>query len=90
MHSKDYEIISATEFVRNISSLIDRVRFSKKTLLITKGKQTVAELNPPKKVGLPIQQLSNMLRSLPKLDNSMLEDIKSIRKQSNLPKNIWE
>jgi antitoxin (DNA-binding transcriptional repressor) of toxin-antitoxin stability system len=90
MHNKNYESISATEFVRNISTLIDRVRFSQKTLKIVKGKQTVAELIPPKKVGYPINQLVHMLNSLPKLDSHMAEDISSIRKQSTLPNSIWD
>jgi len=90
MYNKNHESISATEFVRNISALIDRVRFNQKTLKIVKGKQTVAELTPPKKVGYPINQLAQMLNSLPKLDSNMAEDINSIRKQSILPKSIWD
>jgi len=88
-----YETVSATELVRNLSALIDKVRISGRSLYITKGSQTVAELVPPPKTGMLIGDLHQLLTSLPTLGrdaNTLTEDIKQIQKQAQLPDNPWD
>jgi len=88
-----HETVSATELVRNLSALIDKVRISRRSLYITKGSQTVAELSPPPKSGLPIEELGQLLTSLPTLGkdaHTLSEDIKRIREQGQLPGNPWD
>ena len=88
-----HETVSATELVRNLSVLIDRVRISKRSLYITKGSQTVAELSPPPKSGLLMGDLRRLLASLPALgeDSKVLaEDIKQVRAGAQLPENSWD
>lgn len=88
-----HETVSATELVRNLSALIDKVRISGRSLYITKGSQTVAELNPPPKTGLLIRELGQLLTSLPSLGKdaqTLAEDIKHIREQGQLPENPWD
>ena len=87
-----HETVSATELVRNLSALIDKVRISGRSLHITKGSQTVAELNPPPKTGLLIGELELLLASLPTLGkdgHTLADDIKHIRKYGQLPENPW-
>lgn len=88
-----HDTITATELVRNLSIAIDKVRITGKSLYITKGSQTVAELSPPPKFGLPIKRLAGLLTSLPKLGDdasAMDKDQEAIRRQAYLPNNPWE
>jgi antitoxin (DNA-binding transcriptional repressor) of toxin-antitoxin stability system len=87
-----HETISATELVRHFSAMVDKVRISGKSLYITKGVQTIAELSPPPKSGFPIQNLAHFLKSLPHLEEdagSMANDLISIKEQAKLPENPW-
>ncbi|KAA3603985.1 MAG: hypothetical protein D8M57_16325 [Candidatus Scalindua sp. AMX11] len=68
MRNKMHETITTTELVRNLSVVIDKVRVSGRSLYVTKGSQTVAELSPPPKVGCPVSKLADTLRSLPRLE----------------------
>ncbi len=93
MQNKALETITTTELVRNLSVVIDKVRISGRSLYITKGSQTVAELSPPPKVGCPVTKLADLLRSLPRLKEegtAMAEDLKAIRKIARLPDNPWD
>ena len=87
-----HESISATELARNISTSVDKVRVSGKSIYITKGTQTVAELCPPPKTGYPVDQLAEMISSLPGLGvdtEAMSSDLKKVRQQAKLPGDPW-
>ena len=87
-----HESISATELARNISTSVDKVRVSGKSIYITKGTQTVAELCPPPKTGYPVDQLAEMISSLPGLGvdaEAMSSDLKKARQQAKLPADPW-
>ncbi len=87
-----HDTMTATELVRNLSAAIDRVRVTGYSLYITKGAQTVAELKPPPKSGLPINRLAVLLNSLPKSGDdaaTMSRDLERIRHHANLPENPW-
>ena len=87
-----HESISATELARNISTSVDKVRVSGKSIYITKGTQTVAELCPPPKTGCPVDQLAEMISSLPGLGvdaEAMSSDLKKARQQAKLPGDPW-
>jgi antitoxin (DNA-binding transcriptional repressor) of toxin-antitoxin stability system len=93
MKTEIHDTITATELVRNLSVVIDRVRMTGHSLYITKGSQTVAKLSPPPKVGLPSNKLAGLLRSLPRLGDdasAMDKDLENIRRQANLPENSWD
>ncbi len=70
MQNKAHETITATDLVRNLSVVIDKVRMSGRSLYITKGSQTVAELSPPPKAGCTVTKLPGLLRSLPRLEET--------------------
>ena len=93
MRDNNHETISATDLVRNLSSMIDKVRISGRSLYITKGIQTIARLSPPPKSGFPINKLANFLKTLPSLGDdaeNMSQDIKSIKNKAQLPENPWD
>jgi antitoxin (DNA-binding transcriptional repressor) of toxin-antitoxin stability system len=88
-----HESVTATELVRNLSGLIDKVRISQRSLYITKGAQTVAELSPPPRPGMSVGDLTHFLASLPSLGDeasSMSDDIAVIREKSRLPESPWD
>jgi antitoxin (DNA-binding transcriptional repressor) of toxin-antitoxin stability system len=88
-----HESISATDLVRHFSAVIDKVRMSGRSLYITKGVQTIAELSPPPKSGFPIKNLANFIKTLPSLDldaQVMSQDIKAIKSKAQLPENPWD
>ncbi len=92
MAKPEHDTITATELVRNLSVAIDSVRMTGHSLYITKGSQTVAELSPPPKPGLPINKLAGLLKSLPKLGDdasTMTKDLENIRRNARLPENPW-
>lgn len=92
MAKSAHDTITATELVRNLSVAIDKVRITGHSLYITKGLQTVAELSPPPKPGWPINKLSGLLKSLPKLGDDvsvMAKDLDNVRRQTSLPENPW-
>ena len=87
-----HESISATELARNISTSVDKVRVSGKSIYITRGTQTVAELCPPPKTGYPVDQLAEMIASLPGLGKDaevMSNDLKQVRQHAKLPGDPW-
>ena len=93
MKANIHETISATDLVRHFSAAIDKVRISGKSLYITKGVQTIAELSPPPKSGFPIKNLKNFLQNLPSLGDDvehMSRELKFIRNTSSLPENPWD
>ncbi len=93
MKNSVHETISATEFVRHFSMIIDKVRLSGRSLYITKGTQTIAELSPPPKSGFPVSKLANLLRSLPNLEDdatNMVNDLKIIKTNAAIPDNPWD
>lgn len=92
MDKSMHDTITATELVRNLAGIIDEVRMSGHSLFITKGSQTVAELSPPPKAGLPVNKLAALLQSLPGLGDDakdMAKDVETIRERAGLPDNPW-
>lgn len=88
-----HDSITATELARNISTSIDKVRMSGRSLYITKGSNVIAELSPAPKPGFPIENLANLLTSLPSLGEdaqAMSQDLNSIREKSTLPDSSWD
>lgn len=90
---RKHESVTATELARNMASVIDRVRYTGKSLYITKGSQTIAELSPPPKAGFPAEGLNDFLASLPKLGDDaqqMSDDLRMVRDNASLPESPWD
>lgn len=85
--------ITATELVRNMSSAIEEVRITGRSLSITKGSRVIATLSPPPRKGLSGDELVQFMASLPGLANdseTYLDDINEARDNATMPDNPWE
>ena len=61
--------VSATEFARNLSSMLNEVRYRDAALEVWRGKEIVARVLPPARpVGYLIDRLSRLVAGLPRLD----------------------
>jgi len=94
MRIEETQCISATDLARNMAQTIDAVRMSRTTVLITKGTKVIAQLAPPPKIGLSMQGLIGLLKSLPGLSptdsQQLANDLKTIRSSAKLPANPWD
>jgi len=94
MRIEETQCISATDLARNMAQTIDAVRISRTTVLITKGTKIIAQLAPPPKIGLSMQGLIGLLKSIPGLsatDSQLFtNDLKTIRSSAKLSANPWE
>lgn len=77
-------IVTATEFARNLSSLLSEVRYREITLEVRRGKESVAVVQPPRPsaAGFPIERMNAFFDGLPALDaveaDAFRRDIRSI------------
>ena len=66
--------ITATYLARNLSDLLNQVRYQRVTLEVTRGSDLVAYVCPsPAMAGYPIDQLDRLLASLPQLSTDEVE-----------------
>ena len=85
--------ITATEFVRNFSTVVDKVRLSGRSISITKGTQTIAKLSPANKAGCPMPELINLLSSTHNLGEdieALSKDLLDIKQQARIPNTSWD
>lgn len=63
-----HQVISAITLARNLSELLNRVRYQGVTLDVTRGSEVIACISAPSPAGgFPIAQLDRLLASLPQL-----------------------
>lgn len=73
-------VVTATVLARNLSELLNKVRFQHATLEVMRGKDTVAYVSPaPGGIGYPLAQLDTLFETLPSLPDddarSFLDDM---------------
>lgn len=93
MPARTGDTISTTQLARNLSAAIDQVRIQDRALAITKGKRTVAQLEPPPRQGYPVTELAPFLEQLPHLGEnaaSFVDDLDRVRGHSSLPVSPWD
>jgi len=61
-------IITVTELQRNFGAFIGRVAYGGESFRLKRGKEVVAELLPAA-AGRPVEELSQLLAGLPRLDS---------------------
>ncbi len=85
--------ISATELVRNLSTVIDQVRMTRTPVTITKGNQAVAQLVPVLSSRMTLADLSGILKTN-RLDRAQKQafqkDVDTIAQQAVIPDSTWE
>ncbi|OGL45875.1 MAG: hypothetical protein A2161_16470 [Candidatus Schekmanbacteria bacterium RBG_13_48_7] len=78
--------VTITEVARNLTDYINRVVYRGENFVLTRGKKPVAELRPIP-TGWKIEDLEQMLKSLPRLTEEELEDfsrdLEEVRRQGN-------
>jgi prevent-host-death family protein len=91
--NRSNEHISATELVRNLSGIIDRVRMNRTPITITKGNQAVAQIVPVLSSRMTLADLSQLLK-VDRLNRaqkqSFQKDIDAMTEQEVIPKSSWE
>jgi hypothetical protein len=75
--------VTATEFSRNLSSLLNEVRYRDLSIEVVRGKEIIARVIPPEiPPGFPIERLNGFFASLPKLHENdredFLEDVRTL------------
>jgi len=60
--------VTATEFARNLSSMLSEVRYRETSLEVWRGRELMARISPPRDpAGFPISGLNALMRGLPGL-----------------------
>ena len=76
--------ITATEFAKSLSDVLNRVRYRRETFLIERNGEPVASLAPAgPAAGITIRQLADHLRDIPMPGDGFADDLEAI--QSSQP-----
>jgi prevent-host-death family protein len=83
--------ITATELARNLSDILNRVRYKGERFVIERNGESVATLEPPPK-RMTIEQFVEFLRTLPRADDRFADDLEEIRRSQGAlrPPRAWE
>ncbi len=78
--------ITATELARNLSDILNRVRYKGETFIVERNGEVVAEVKPsivPKTITL--RQLIDLWPTLPKPDPEFWDDVEEAHRLMNQP-----
>ena len=82
--------VSATEAARNLSDLLNRVRYRSERFTIVRGGEEVAEIGPASKSGAAtLGDLRRALASLPPPDDDFRSDLERIRAEQPPAEPPW-
>lgn len=87
--------VTATEFARNLSSLLNEVRYQGVSLDVRRGKEVIAHVSPPPSApGYPIDRLNQLFATLPRLDrldaSVFLADLATLERTLVSPRDPWD
>ena len=85
--------ITATELGRNLSSVLNRVRYRRESFRVERNGEVVATLVPPEEVAKVSTwgDFIELLRTLPPPDDRFADDLEEVhRSQGELPPSPWE
>jgi antitoxin (DNA-binding transcriptional repressor) of toxin-antitoxin stability system len=72
--------ITATELARNLSQVLNRVRYKGETFRVLRGTDVVAEIGPPPAdLRFTAKDFVDLLRRLPRPDDKFADDLEWIR-----------
>ena len=81
--------VTATEFARNLSSMLNEVRYRSVSLEVWRGKEAVARVTPPSsRAGYPISRLNELFARLPRLSAGDADDF--LRDLDELDRTVGE
>jgi prevent-host-death family protein len=82
--------VSATEAARNLSDLLNRVRYRGERFTVVRGGEDVAEIVPAKRIaGVTLRELRSALASLPPPDDEFANDLERIRAEQPPAEPSW-
>jgi prevent-host-death family protein len=82
--------VTATEAARNLSDLLNRVRYRGERFTVIRGGEEVAEIVPAKRsVGVALRELRRALASLPAPDEDFATDLERIRAEQPPTEPSW-
>jgi antitoxin (DNA-binding transcriptional repressor) of toxin-antitoxin stability system len=83
--------ITATELARNLSDVLNRVRYKGEHFKVMKGGKVVAELGPPPKT-MTLAQFADFWERVPKPDAEYWDDVEAGIRLMNIPPETppWE
>ena len=77
--------ITATEFARSLSDILNRVHYRNETFVIQRNGESIATIAPPVPVrGVTLQEVAEKLRGLEFPDPDFADDLEEI--QANQPR----
>lgn len=85
------ERLSATDFARNLSDVLNRVRYKGESFLIVRNGEEAGLLSPVSE-GTPktLRELVRLVRELGSPDDDFASDLETIRhEQQSLPEDPW-
>ena len=77
--------ITATELARNLSDVLNRVRYKGETFEVTRGGETLAELKPTVGKRATVRDLIDLLENGPKPDPDFWKDVEEAHRMMNEP-----
>ncbi len=81
--------VSATEFARNLSSMLNEVRYRSVSLEVWRSKEAIARVTPPARgAGYPVDRLNDLFAALPRLSARDTDDF--LRVLDDLDRTVGE
>jgi prevent-host-death family protein len=86
--------ITATELARNLSDILNRVRYKGERFVVTRNGEEIARLDPrPEHRRMTLAELVDVVRSAPRPDPKFWEDVEEARRLMNQPlpeRSLWD
>ena len=85
--------ITATELARNLSDILNRVRYRGERFIVERNGETVAVLapDPSARKVRTVGEFVELMRTLPPVDDEFSDDLRQIRAmQGKLPSDPWQ
>jgi len=80
--------ITATELARNLSDILNRVRYKGESFVIERNGEDIASIRPQSQLGITMKQLAKAMANIPLLDEDFEKDLeaaRSILREPELP-----
>jgi len=83
--------VSATEAARNLSELMNRVKYRGESFKIERGGEVICELRPSGTPSFSVADFVSLMRALPPVDDEYLDLVEELgRSQPQIPESAWE
>jgi prevent-host-death family protein len=77
--------ITATELARNLSDVLNRVRYKGESFEVTRGGETIAEIKATERKRATVRDLIDLLENGPKPDPDFWKDVEEAHRMMNEP-----